>query len=449
MKRKLFGIAALLLAVFVSASAGDYVIRRLKLNHNDAIYKCGEEVVVTGRLLKNASPVTEGKLRVITKWEGFEVGSTDIDCNGKSFKVTYKSDKPGWVYFAFQVIGPDGKVVENPAPKPPQGKKKLVAEIGAIYEPENIRTAVEMPADFDEFWKGVRTKLDQVPFNAKLEKLDAKDPKIELYAVTVDAGADRPVTAYLAYPVGAKPKSHPALVNFLSWSTCDANRNVAINNAKKGMIALSATWHGFPVNQPKEFYPREIRKGFRATGHIADRDKWEFRWVYVRVLRALDFIKSRPEWDGKTLIVQGGSLAGAETATAAAFDPAVTTALISVPCFCEFSADRAGRKRSIPVTGYKPAQLTDQIRKTLNYFDVVNLATKIKCEVYFCTGYADELCPPSNVIAAYNNLPAETRKEFFANPATGHYGTTYDRKAGKRLQELFKGVKVNPYTEKY
>ena len=446
MKHKLLGIAALLFAMIVGASAGDYTIRRLNLNHDDALYKCGEEVAVTGRLIKAGAAVKEGKLRVITKWEGFEVAQKDIPCDGNSFKVTYKSDKPGWVYFAFQVIGPDGKVVDKPAPKVFQNKPKLVGEIGAVYEPEKIRTAVEMPADFDEFWKGVRAKLDQVPFNAKLEKLDSGDPKIELYGVTVDAGADRPVTAYLGIPVGAKPKSHPALVNFLSWSNCDASRAAAINNAKRGMIALSASWHGFPVNQPKDFYPREIRKGFHATGHIDNRDKWEFRWVYVRVLRALDYIKSRPEWDGKTLIVQGGSLAGAETATAAAFDPAVTTALISVPCFCEFSADRAGRKRSIPVSGAKPS---DEARKTLNYFDVVNLATKIKCEVYFCTGYADELCPPSNVIAAYNNLPAGTKKEFFANPRTGHYGTTYDVKAGKRLQELFKGVKVNPYTEKY
>ena len=447
MKRKLFGIAALLALTLLSVSAGDYSIRRLKLNHNDALYKSGEEVVVTGRLTKGGAAVTGGKLRVTVKWEGRVVETKDLPCDGKSFKITYKGEKPGWVYFSFAVVGPDGNVVENPGAKAPQGKKKLLAEIGAIYEPEKIRTKVEMPADFDEFWKGVRAKLDKVPFNTKLEKLDSGDPKIALYAVTVDAGADRPVTAYLGIPVGAKPKSHPALVNFLSWSNCDASRAHAINNAKRGFIALSATWHGFPVNQPADFYPREIRKGFRATGHIDDRDKWEFRWVYVRVLRALDYIKSRPEWDGKTLVVQGGSLAGAETATAAAFDPAVTTALISVPCFCEFSGDLAGRKRSIPVSGTN--ELSPAVRKALSYFDIVNLATKIKCEVYFCTGYADELCPPSNVIAAYNNLPEGTRKEFFANPNTGHYGTTYDRKAGKRLQSLFDEVKVNPYTEKY
>ena len=58
MKHKLFAIAALVATAVLSVSAGDYTIRRLKLNHTDAVYKCGEEVVVSGRLLKAGTPVT-------------------------------------------------------------------------------------------------------------------------------------------------------------------------------------------------------------------------------------------------------------------------------------------------------------------------------------------------------------------------------------------------------
>ena len=352
MIRKMFGIATLCLAAFLGVSAGDYSIAQLKLNHNDALYKCGEEVVVTGKLLKGEKPVAEGKLRVITKWEGFEVAMQDIPCDGGPFKVTYKSTKPGWVCFAFMVLDANGRIVERPAAELLQRKKLPVGEIGAIYEPEKIRTRVRLPADFTEYWQDVRAKLDKVPFNAKLEKLDAKDPKIELYALSVDAGTDRPVTAYLACPAGAKQKSLPAVVDFLSWSSRDASRARAIANAGRGMIALAATWHGLPVNRPADFYRKTLPKVFRADRNIGDRDKWELRGVYLRVLRALDYIKSRPEWDGKTLVVQGESLGGAQAAAAAAFDPAVTAAIVVVPCFCEFGGDLAGRKRSIPVAGF-------------------------------------------------------------------------------------------------
>ena len=46
--------------------------------------------------------------------------------------------------------------------------------------------------------------------------------------------------------------------------------------------------------------------------------------------------------------------------------------------------------------------------------------------------------------AAFNNLPAETKKEMFVNVRTGHGGTTYDVKAGKRLKEFFSSIVVQP-----
>ena len=46
--------------------------------------------------------------------------------------------------------------------------------------------------------------------------------------------------------------------------------------------------------------------------------------------------------------------------------------------------------------------------------------------------------------AAFNNLPAETKKEMFVNVRTGHGGTTYDVKAGKRLKEFFDSIVVQP-----
>ena len=448
MKMKFSGPLFLALMA-VGLSAGDYAIRQLKQTHPDGYYKAGEVVVVTGQLFKGKTPAVEEKLCIVTKWEGRVVDRKEIPCDGKPFSITYKSDKPGWVYFGFMVKGTDGKIIEKPAARVRQGKKTQVAEIGAMYDWEKIRTAIEMPADFQQFWKDNRAKLDQVPFNAKLEKLQVKKPGIELYAVTVDAGVDRPVTAYLAYPVGAKPRTLAAYVNFLSWSKTDASRSFAEKGAGKGLLTLAASWHGLPVNQPAKFYQQQIPRVFSGVRNIHDRDKWDFHGVYLRVLRALDYIKSRPEWDGKTLVVQGGSLGGAQTAAAAALDSQVTAAIISVPCFFEFSADLAGRKRSSPLSGHSPEKVPPATRKALNYYDVVNLASLIRCEVFFCTGFADELCPPSNVIAAYNNLPAGTLKSFTSNPATGHFGTTVNVKGNQWLEKFFQKVNVNAYTEKY
>ena len=440
--------ACALLFSFLAAAlpAGDYAMRNLKLNHPDGFYKCGEEVVVTGQLFKAKSPVTEGKLRVLVKWEHKQLEARDLPCDGKPFRLTFdKGDKPGWVYFGFEVVGADGKVVRNPLPRPPQlNKFTTVAEIGAMFEPEKIRSSYPIPEDFMEFWKAERAKLDTVPPDAKVEKRDSGTPGIDLYSVIVDAGVDHPVTAYMAIPTAAKPKSLPICISYQSHNASDISPAVAISLAKRGAIGMFATWHGLPLGETQEFYKKECRR-FGQDLRVGDREKWAYHGMYLRVLRALDYLKTRPEWNGRDLIVEGGSLGGCEAACAAALDPAVTMAIISICGFCDYNGDLDGRRGSS--VSNRPAAKKDDARRALSYHDAVNFARFIKCETYFCTGFADEQCPPSSVYAAYNNLPAETEKSMFTNVRTGHYWTTRDRKAAVRLKEFFRNVAVQPASE--
>ena len=168
-----------------------YSVENLTLDHADGIYRSGETLMLTGTLCRGGKPVTEGAVRVLLKWEGAEIGTADIPCTGAPFLFTYRSDKPGWIYFGIQVLDAEGKVVDHPGREIPQARKRLlVDEIGAIYDPEKIRFMGEAPADLEEFWAGERRKLDAVPFDTKIETLDSGDSAVELYAVTVQAGVD-------------------------------------------------------------------------------------------------------------------------------------------------------------------------------------------------------------------------------------------------------------------
>ena len=444
MIRKLVAIAVFATFAAALAAAETYSVKDLNLNHADGFYKCGEKVVVTGQLLKSNRPVAEGKLRVLVKWENKQLSQTDLPCDGKPFRITFdKGEKPGWVYFGFQVLDKDGKLVEKPAGRFIQGtfKKYHVAEIGAMFEPEKIRSSYPIPEDFMEFWKAERAKLAAVNLNAKVDKVNRKIPGIELYKVIVDAGVDHPVTAYMAIPTKAKPKSLPIYITYQSHSQSGISPDTAIALAKRGAIGMIATWHGLPLAMGAEFYKKECRQ-FDQKLRVNDREKWVFHGMYLRVLRALDYLKTRPEWNGKDLIVEGGSLGGCEAACAAALDPQVTMAIISVCGFCDYNGDLDGRRGS--TVSNRPAAKQEPVRRALSYHDAVSFAKFIKCETYFCTGFADEQCPPSSVYAAYNNLPAETKKAMFVNLRTGHYGTTYNVNAGKRLKEFFSHVVIQP-----
>ena len=430
---------ALLGVVFaVGAFAGDFAIRGLKLNHSDGFYKKGEEIVVTGRLLKGGQPAPEYKLRAVTRWESVKaVATKDFPCDGKPFEVTFKSDKPGWVYFTFQVIGPDGKVVKAPAEKPVQHiKKDLVGEIGAMIAADEIRGTEECPADFDEFWKNEIAKLDKVPMNPRLEKIDSGRKGVDLYTVKVDTGLDWPVTAYLAVPTGAKAKSLPIYLTFLDGVLGDAYRNVVLNMAERGAVAMISTWHGYDVNRDKQYY-KETNGKLQSWKTAAEgREGFHQHKIFLRAYRAAQYLKTRPEWNGKDFLVQGGSLAGAQAAAVAALDKDVTIAFIHTPSSCGYNADLAGRKSAHPFHWVPKAWITSEMRKAIPYSDVIHLAKHIRCESYFCTGFADEMCTPSGVYAAFNNVPADVKKVMTTNPRTGHYGTTIDTRAVKRLNEV-------------
>ena len=433
---KCLGVAACICMAQMCFS-GDFSLQELNLNHPDGIYQKSEEIVVTGTLLKAGQPSPDYSLRVITTWESVKpVTSQDFPCDGKPFRVSYKNDKPGWVYFKFQVVGPDGQLVKEPAVKNPQGKKELVGEIGAMIAPEEIRVADEEPADFDEFWKNEREKLDKVPMNPRTEKIDSGREGIELFTVKLDAGVSQPVTGYLALPVGAQEKSLPIFLSFLDGVNSDTYRNWALNMAARGAVALITTWHGFDVNREQKYYDENCGK-IQSYKTATSREDFYFREVFVRAMRAADYLKSRPEWNGHDFLARGGSLAGAQTIAIAALDRQVTLALILVPSHSGYNADLAGRKRGLPFHWIPDAWMTPQMRKAVPYCDTAHLAKRITCECYFGTGFADEVCTPSNVFAAYNNVPKEVKKTMYTNPRTGHYGTTRDVNAEKRLEEFF------------
>ncbi|MBQ6353294.1 MAG: acetylxylan esterase, partial [Lentisphaeria bacterium] len=207
------------------------------------------------------------------------------------------------------------------------------------------------------------------------------------------------------------------------------------------------TWHGRPVDMGKTWY--NYKTTIKINGGlvgIEDRDTWCFGFMYYRVMRALDFVKSLPEWDGKNLISIGGSLGGAQSTAAAALDPAVTMAVIKNPCFCEFDGAASGRTGSIPRGSNRPGAKSPAALKAQSYYDCVNFAPRIKCPVFICTGGSDELCPPSNVFAVYNAMPAGTKKQMFFNPGAGHYGQI-DRTADPKIQEMMMSGVIDRYVE--
>lgn len=439
-----------LLAITSAAAFADYSVD-VRLDKSDGFYKVGEETVCTATLLNDGKPAVGEKLRCTVKRERDILRQDEFLCDGKAVTIRASMDRPGWLFFGFEIIGPDGNPRQGEGIFKHRMKPTIVGEIGAMYDANKITALDSRPVDFDAYWASCRSKLDQVPLDPKLTEIDvprALQGKVKCYSIEVQCLGRTPVTGYLAVPEKARAQSLPACVDYLSMVWQDASRTVPVEMASKGVLSLYVSWHGLPTGRTADAYKRIAQTWYEEGGKAGDtdRDTWFGHDMYLRVMRALDFIKSRPEWNRKELVVRGGSLGGIQSIAAAALDPAVTLAIVSVPSGCEYNGYQQGRDAAALYRGKEAvARIEADPRRavTLAYHDGVNLAPRIKCDIYVCTGFADELCTPSSVFAFYNALPATTKKFMSSNPSTGHYGTTKNTAGDKRLWDVFRSVTVS------
>ncbi len=141
--------------------------------------------------------------------------------------------------------------------------------------------------------------------------------------------------------------------------------------------------------------------------------------MYLSCYRAAQYLTECPDWDGKTLVVTGGSQGGLQSLVTASIHPKITAALASVPAGCDMLGPTVGRTPGWPMwywntNGGDPAK----VRETSRYFDVVNFASRIRCPVLVGAGLIDETCPPAGILAAVNQIRAP--KEVILLPFGAH-----------------------------
>ena len=142
--------------------------------------------------------------------------------------------------------------------------------------------------------------------------------------------------------------------------------------------------------------------------------------MYLSCYRAIDYLASRDDWDGRTLIVMGASQGGQQTLMTAGLHPQkITAALALVPAGCDQLGPALGLAPGFPQWYWKTKGKDEtKVRETSKYFDVANFTPRIKCAVLVGVGLIDDVCPPTGVFAAINQIT--TPKEVIVLPSSGH-----------------------------
>jgi len=413
----LFGL--LLLASPAAAQSLPNVTLTFEPFHASGIYRIGERVgwIVRAPLFgghtKYSYEIRENNLKLLK--------SGILDVSSGEAVLEASLDHPGMIYARLSFIG-----LPPPATPPtPQELDKMT--LGAAVAPEQIRPPTAKPADFDSFWAGKLAKLKEVPINPRLEPGTSEREGVELYTVTLDSLNSR-VHGYLATrKAGGK---HPALVIFQYAGVYPLQRSVVTDRAAEGWLAFDVDAHGSAPDQAN------APANYASIGN-QDRETSYFLNMYLRDSRALDYIQSRPDWDGKTIVLLGQSMGGQQSFAAAGLNPGRITAMIlNVPAGADFSADLHGSKR-----GYPNWPVDDpKVVETGRYFDAMNFAPAIRAKSLVAPGFIDTTSPPFGVFAAFNQIEAPKEavpmRDSDHNHITPQAEGDFSRRAKEALDQL-------------
>ena len=327
-----------------------------------------------------------------------ESGSCPVaDLLAAPLKITTSLDRPGFAYLGAKVLGPDGRPVTQ-AIAPDQWWIGCVSFDGAAgVEIDSLRGEPE-PDDFDAFWQRLRDSLAAVPLRAKRVEIASPDPEVRVFEVAIDCAGPRPATGYLSIPVnGGK---YPVAVQFIGYGT---KRPVVKPPLPHDVVRLEINAHGYDLGREPAYY-NDFFSRIGSNGHSyafdpeqnSDPESAYFHGMALRVLRAVEFVQTLPEWNGRDVWVCGGSQGGLQSLWGAANAPGVTKAKIAVPWCCDFAGANAGRLHAAWSIPYVPA---------LDYYDPINQAKRITCEVEIeRAGLGDMTCPASGIAILFNNL---------------------------------------------
>ena len=377
-------------------------------NRNEA--KCGEKITfnvkVSGKNVAKQAFIAEieGNAKIRAK------KNLTTDDSGNA-KIEIISNHPGTVYCKVSLKNQPRK----------NGKAA-----GVAVDKEKVSPALPCPADFNAYWDKIKADIDKRPMDAIVTPENVKNKTLKGFKVIFPMGGDgKDGYAKLSYPANAKPKSLPAFLLVHGAGTGNVGVKEEWTNLAGGMLLLSLS--PMPADSKGEAYNARTGRfaGYRHWD-ADNRDKVFFNLMYQRVYRALQYLKSRPEWDGKTLIVYGVSQGGGQALAAGGLEPAITMVVAHVPAICSHGGRNAGGDSGWPHYFQTPAYKKNRkaVLDATAYIDAVNFARNIKnARVLVTTGFIDRTCPSESVFAAFNSIPSTTKK-LHCTPTADHKVTT-------------------------
>ena len=401
-----------------SAETNDKLVLTVNVADEDYIFMPSNPISIKVNIENKNQWKVKGNLVVTLTTDDFQPIKTDsglVEINEKgSFSQTFelKDPKPGFYRYTVQ-FKRDSQIA---------CEKKF--NVG--FDPEKISSPIDAKADLKEFWDNNLKELAKVAPNYKLTLVpEASKLDYEMYRVEMRSFGNELIQGYYAKP--KKEGKHPIIVEYMGYGSLPYTPNQNWDGFAYFVLSI----RGQALNLPTNHFGTWITYG------LNDKDSYYYRGAFLDVVRALDFVTSRPEIDADKIAVRGGSQGGALSFVAASLDKRVKVAAPSIPFLSDYKDYfKIAQWPKSDFDNYMkdhPEAKWEDVYNLLTYFDIKNLAQWIECPLIMGIGVQDDVCPPHINFAAYSQVKSE--KRWMAFPEYGH---SVGKEYGEAIMAFFK-----------
>ncbi|MDR3219283.1 MAG: acetylxylan esterase [Dysgonamonadaceae bacterium] len=388
---------------FVTAQTANLVALNYTVKDDDYIFFAPSAISITAKVKNdNAWPVN-GKFIISVTTDDFRPVKTDsknVSVKGKSeyaWDFDFTNPDPGFYRYTVQFVRDNDINLEQ--------------KFNLGFEPEKISSPLDAHDDFKSFWDNSLKELAKVAPEYKLTLVsEASNADYEVYLVEMKSLNGVTIRGYYSKPL--RKGKFPVLVEYMGYGSTP--------------YYSSTQWDGYahyvPSIRGQGLNRLTPEDDFWITIGLKDKEGYYYQGAYCDVVRALDFVCSRPEVDKDKIAVRGGSQGGALSFVAAALDKRVKVCAPNVPFLSDYRdyfkivdwprSDLDNYAKTHPDFDW------EHVYDLLTYFDIKNLAQWIQCPLLMSIGVQDATCPPHTNFAAYNQVKSE--KYWVASPTAGH-----------------------------
>ncbi|HND89137.1 MAG TPA: acetylxylan esterase, partial [Saprospiraceae bacterium] len=287
------------------------------------------------------------------------------------------------------------------------------ASAGVAVDACAITPQVYYPENFEAFWDSLKTELAAVPINPQVtQRPDLSDQAQTTYKMVLDNIDGKKVYGWISIPNCPGPFS--AIMHLPSFGSFPLGP--VSFEAFDGRIGIAISIHDYDCEQ---WVPETI--AYAPRDHYYSRYTNYYKAAILGCLRAIDYLFTRPEFDGVHVAVTGVSQGGGLTLMAAGLDPRIKFISQGVTALCNHAGFVSGYSSGFPYWAKDAGDHGVDIGKVVQetgYYDAVNFARLYKGPSLNFVGYNDDICPPASVFAAYNQMAG--RKTMMHSITTGH-----------------------------